>query len=418
MGIGGGQTGGKGSRGISEEELFLARDPLDELRRTVNVGDIPEAKRGEQQRENLEALLSIVPVVGNVISGKDAIYSGKDALDAFAAGDMKGGAINTGLTGLNAAGAVLGLPVGKAAKQAAKAGKDSVNVFVPSENDSAASIAREMRESGKSNPDVWKDTGRVFSAEGGLRRELSDSPLEVALAKLNTSEAVPLRDAVKHPELLERMPELGNIGVKKGGFLPTGEPLRTARTDAQGTLIMPDSEPTAKSNMAKLLQYTIGEQAGFAPAMRHGVDNMRNDLAGTASKAASARYETPKDLEALAGYLSRLDDMRTLLDRSSGSKFGSNLVTARSAGNVEAKQAQMRAGRSPEELARSYPYARNQSGAKRGAERPAAYEHLLPLLRLNASPEEVRANIANWYKLGSGRDAATEDLDALIARLK
>lgn len=399
---------------MTEEELLRSLSPLDDV---PNLGatTVPKAKRGEQQRENAMTGLSVLPVIGNAISAYDATQTGGAAYDAFAAGDTKGGAINAGLTGLNAVGALLGLPVGKTAKAAAKSGKDSVNVFVPAVDDAATDRARDMRASGKTNAEVWKDTGRIFGAEGTPREVLSDSAMKIDTSKIRRGYDVPLGDVVQHPELFDYMPSLRSQKITQAGAKPDGEPLRTARTNLQGVMELPLTNK-ANNDLAKLLQYKIADDAGLPPAMRHDVGGMRRDLADTASKAASARYETPQDLEAVAAYLNKITGLRGALDQSEGSKFGSSLVTSRSSGNVDAKHASQLAPFTADELRAAYPYTRNRQ--KGGVDRPAAFENLLPLLRPDATPEQVQATLRNWYQFGSGKDRTSEDLRELIARLK
>lgn len=135
-------------RSMSEEELYLSGNPLDELRASINVGSIPAGN--PQGRETLaNALLSITPGPGNVMSVNDAFNSAGDAYAAFKGGDYKGGALSTALAGLSGAGAIMGLPFGKFAKGAAGAGKNSLlsgigPVDLPVDDASRMARARQM----------------------------------------------------------------------------------------------------------------------------------------------------------------------------------------------------------------------------------------------------------------------------------
>lgn len=375
----------------------------------------------EQEAENAAKtsndLLSMLPVVGNAMSAEMMFDQGGQAVEALKGGNLKDAGISSLLAALGGMGAIAGNPLGRAASQAAKGGSSRAGVLIPAAEDAAADRARDMRMSGRSNQDVWRDTRKLFGADGALREEIPDFPMSVTGAgRLSPNESVPLLDIMSHPALAERAPWLSDVRVRGTSPMPSGEPGKAARTDAAGNFSIPANEETARANLAKLLQYRTADESGFAPAMRHDVAGMRGDIAGSANKAASARYESPQDLAALTAYMGEIEDMARLLEGTSGSRFGSSYVSARSGGNVDAKQVQRRADAPPERLENSYPYARNQRGLKGGADRPAAFEDQIPLLRQDATPEEVRQALLDWYLLGSGRDEGIMTTAKLLAK--
>lgn len=383
-----------------------------------NAQKLTEEQKAANAAKTKEDILSMLPVVGNVMSAEMMFDQGNQAKEALQAGNYKDAGVAGMLAALGGVGSVMGNPLGKVAGDVAEGASSRAGVFVPALDDAAADRARDMRQSGKSNQDVWKDTKKLFGADGKLREEIFDQPMSVTgLAGLDPYTSVPLREIMTHPALSERAPWVDDILVRGAGNMPNGAPVKTARTDAAGNFVMPSNEGAAASNLAKLLQYRIADESGFAPAMRHDVGSMRQDIAGSANKAASARYESPQDIAALSAYMNEIQEMMRLLEETSGSKFGSNFVTARSAGNVDAKKAQMRADVDPSRLEGSYPYSRNQAFAgKQGADRPAAFEDQVPLLRKDASPEEVRQALMDWYLLGSGRDEGIMTTAMLLAK--
>jgi len=401
---------------VSEDDVEFRGDPLAELARTVNTQSTPKGQEGEAKRENLEALLSILPVVGNVISGRDMFDSAGATSEALLAGDKKGAAINAGLTGLNAAGAVLGLPFGKAAKQAAKAGKDSVNVFVPATDDSLADLAREMREGGSRNLEVHKETGKFFGPEGVLKEEIPDYKAKMKITpEPHTSTKV--RDTIEHPELFEQFPELGDLRIDWKA--PSANRMQNAaRTkDNIGGLEIVSNTPKPISDISKLLQYVISAREGFSPAFRHGEANIRSDLLGTLDRANKSGLTSPKDLEALTAYSERVKRDLGLLDDVTD-QYRQNKVVGRNAGNVEAKQVLERA--TMEGTDKFFPYATGKRvpyKAQQASARTAGYQQILPLIPQNATQAQAQNLVRDWYTLGSGREPALE-LDALMKRLK
>jgi len=89
------------------------------------------AERAANARTTAYDAASVTPVIGNVLAAKDAYASGRQALEAVRGGRYREAAKEAGFTALNAAGAVSPLPWSRSAGQAARRGRDSVNVLVP-----------------------------------------------------------------------------------------------------------------------------------------------------------------------------------------------------------------------------------------------------------------------------------------------
>lgn len=87
----------------------------------------------EQRRANLrqtaEEALGVLPVIGNVLSARDAITSAGDTGAALGEGRYRDAAGNALLTGIGALGAVTGLPWGRGAREAAATGRDTASAF-------------------------------------------------------------------------------------------------------------------------------------------------------------------------------------------------------------------------------------------------------------------------------------------------
>ena len=380
-------------RSMSEEELYRQPTSLEALLPALGATTVPKAQQGAQQLDNLVTLLGITPVIGNAISAYDATQTGQSAANAFASGDTRGGLIDTGLTGLNAVAAVLGLPVGNAAKQVAKAGKDTVSVFLPAVDDALSDTARELRNASAKNATVLKKTGRMFSPEGRVLEEIPDNNMQVVQELLRPGMQTDLGRLVKHPELFDQMPALKRTPVEIAKQTPGEVPLMSSYTKKDGTFLLPAGRENVKGDLAKLIQYKISEQAGMSPAVRHSLSDIYERLASSAEKAAGAAPGGPSDLEALTKYLETVRSGKSMVDdfvsRGMPTKAEQAFGTI-SAGNVLAKRARNRANATDHSLrTNSYPLV--------------GMESMLPLMPENLTPEQAREFIANWRKFGSGR---------------
>ncbi len=389
---------------LSEEELYARPRTLEELLPALGMTTVPPEKRAEQGQKTLMEIASMLPVLGNAMSAYDATETGESAWNNLAAGNYKAGAIDAGLTGLNAIGAVLGLPIGKTVKEVAKAGKDTVNVFVPAVDDSMADLARELRANPRKLPDgrreppaknstVLKKTGKLFNAEGRLMEEIPDTGMEITEALVRPGMQTDVGRLAKHPELFDQFPHLKGTKVQFADLLEDGTPLASSMTKRDGSFLMSTNRANTKGDLAKLLQYQISNEAGYAPAVRHSLGDAYAGLASSAERASTAAAGSPSNVADIAAYLDRVTGAKNTLDSMLAKGMPTKAEQAfgrMNAGNLLARSARNRATATPHSLQTNpYPFT--------------DFERYLPLVPEGLTPEQTREFIANWRALGSGR---------------
>lgn len=113
-------------RSLSEDDIEFNVNPIDDIRRNVNTRYYSPEQAASNRSKSFWEFLSNIPGPGNVISAQDAYKDGTEAANAYKKGNYKDAAISAGLSALAGAGAVLGLPFGRHAKNAAQGGLDSL----------------------------------------------------------------------------------------------------------------------------------------------------------------------------------------------------------------------------------------------------------------------------------------------------
>ncbi len=190
---------------LSEDDITFGYNPIDDLRLRVNTAR-PTAEQIAAGRNALALdALSIIPGPGNALAAHDAYQSGKDTYNALAEGQYKSAGINGLLSVLSGVGAVTGLPVGRYAKGAAQAGKDTLNIFAgpmaKTADHAALAKAQDMAQSGASRDDIWRDTGWFQGVDGKWRFEIDDSGTSLAGVKAPESEYhASTFSGISHPE--------------------------------------------------------------------------------------------------------------------------------------------------------------------------------------------------------------------------
>lgn len=158
--------------GMGPTELTKLRAEL-AARKTVTP-----AERRANLWQTAEEVAGVLPVIGNVLSARDAVQSGGDTATAVREGRWPAAAGNAALTGLAGLGAVLGLPTGRAAGAAAKDAGRTTRVFAgptaKTADMKALKRAEAMRAAGADRADIWKKTGWFWGADGKPRFEISD----------------------------------------------------------------------------------------------------------------------------------------------------------------------------------------------------------------------------------------------------
>lgn len=276
--------------GSQKNDPYQGMSPIDALKLSTELSNQRETtllERTKNKEQNLYDALSIVPVVGNAIAGYEAGKAGGQAYQDFSEGDNVSGAINTGMAGLNTLGAVLGLPVGKAAKAAAKDASRRTNVFVPADDDPWAEAAQTMYENlpknysrpDKANKAVFRDLDLFYGPDGRLRKEISDADMRTTAARFRAGDEAPLEDVISHPELFNAMPDLRGTPVRFTDERANNGARIARMTPEGGYEMSAGGQPVFnRMQLAKLNQYNIADQAGFTPASRIGADSKMEDI--------------------------------------------------------------------------------------------------------------------------------------------
>lgn len=151
-----------------------------------------------------------LPVIGNVMSAYDAYQGGKGAVDAAQAGDVRGAALNTGVAGLGALGAVSGIPWSRAAGEVARDARSTARMFAGPKAKTAdlkaLAKAEKMRAAGAGRDEIWKKTGWSWRKDGSPYFEIDDSKATFDFENL-IDESRRLDDVLKHDEFYKAYPE-------------------------------------------------------------------------------------------------------------------------------------------------------------------------------------------------------------------
>lgn len=389
--------------GFFDDPEFEGMDPYEQLKlaRELEGRYVTPEEKSEIGKKNLYALLSALPVTGNILAAYELPGSLRDTGKAAKEGRVGATAGNAALSALNIAGALSPLPWGRQAGKAAKGAKDSVNVFVPAlKNDPMTHRATDMRLSGKPPEQVWKKSGRLVSPEGIIKEEIPDTGMRVRVDKAPGE--YELGQIMQHPQLTDVYPSMKRMPVTlTKDVTRSGEPI--ARTRGGGfelTAGMAD----AKRQLAKLLQYDIADREGFARAVKHGNVALGDALtdADANARALLRRNISPTDEAAARAYLGDIADRRDILDLSSGG----NGIPARAlgklnTGNVEAKVAQVRAGGTEDDLAR-FPLQRSGTYGEHKWKGPD-FDSMFAVPPVEVSPNEMLEFVRNWRTMGAGR---------------
>lgn len=378
---------------MSEEELFSRPLTMEELIPMLGATTVPPERREQQGIETALAVLGMLPVIGNAMSAYDATETGESAWNNLAAGNYRTGAIDAGLTGLNAAGAVLGLPFGKAAGRVAKAGKDTANVFIPAVDDAATDAARELRAGHAKPSTIHRKTGRVIVPEGKFLEEISDRPMTLNAERIKPGHTMLLSKLADHPELFDHFPQYRDTPVEFGRHIPGKPSLAVASTKPDGTMLLPVNNEV-KGNLAKLLQYDLNNKHGLAGSVRHAYAGGREAFAKSAESAAKMPVEAPGDLRAMAAYLEAVNSVKAKSDmfmNKGMTEKAARIFGDVSAGNALAHRAKVRANATEHSL-KSQPHIYGDKN----------FEELVPLIPEGASPAQVQDFLRSWHTLGAG----------------
>lgn len=286
--------------GPSEEEKYLqGLNPLDALKMSAELGANQRVSDGQKDingRQNVHDLMSIIPGVGNIVSGIDAYKSFDDMAGKLGEGNTGQAAISGGAGALGILGALTGLPFSKAAGQAAKGASSRTNIFMGASPDLDRGFDRAMRISedmsgaplGQRNASIFPETGLFMAPEGILKKEVSDfntlpSPAltgnSSGPATLKAGDELAMGELMPHPAYA-RDPSLAEMHVRMNDAIDSrGRPI--SRTDpATGIFEMSAANKGPRAQILKALQYEIqGKDPRFAAGARHGAGVNEAELA-------------------------------------------------------------------------------------------------------------------------------------------
>lgn len=392
--------------GQSDEQQALRElSPIDALARTLEIPPRMENyQRGQNSLRTAEDILSMIPGPGNVIAARDAFQGAEDAGKAFGAGDTRGGLLNAALAALSGVGAVVGLPTSRMAREVAREAKDTANVLIPAPAGRARDRALEMRDAGKTNPEVFADTRRFFGPEGQPMMEISDRGMSVDTSPFRPGDRATFGDLIDHPALFGVRPELANVPIDFTDKFVTQQGVRggvARRGPNQAAEITIGERPEwYREQIPKLLQYKIAEDSGLASALRHDLQDMIPEYQRAVSGAREI-VDSPRpgeDLEAALNYLAKVEPWRDRLENALATREGQRTAlkdaTKVNAGNANARVVRGRAVASDDVMRAwgPYPYRQNMP----------SFEKVIALPQEGATREQIAEFLANWQNFGAG----------------
>lgn len=277
-------------------------------------------------------------------------------------------------------------------------------VLVPAPASRARDRALEMRDAGKTNPEVFADTRRFFGPEGQPMMEISDRGMSVDTSPFQAGDRATFGDLVDHPSLFGVRPELASVPIDFTDKFVTQQGARggvARRGQNQAAEITIGERPEwYREQIPKLLQYKIAEDSGLASALRHDLVDMIPEYQRAVSGAREI-INSPRpgeDLEAALNYLAKVEPWRDRLENAlvtrEGQRTALKEATRTNAGNANARIVRGRAV-APDDVMRAwgpYPYAQGMP----------SFEKVIALPQENLTREQIAEFLANWQNFGAG----------------
>lgn len=125
--------------------------------------------------------------------------------------------------------------------------------------------AKELQGQGRTQQEVWNQTGWLQGKDGRWRFEIDDSDAQLDLTKAGPGAT--LKDVLYHPELFRQYPQLGEVAVK---FQPLSNSNTLARYNSRNNTITFNTQPKANPSHTPLevtlheVQHAIQAEEGFA----------------------------------------------------------------------------------------------------------------------------------------------------------
>lgn len=403
MGQGGGQRQPTSDTDLGGVDLLDRLKLEQELRDKQTVA--PE-QASKNQTNTLWDIAYSTPVVGNVLAAYDTPDHFADAYKHVQNGDIDAARKSMVQGELSALGAIVGWPVGGAADRAVSGASSRTNVFVPADKDATAT-ARAMRDAGKTSREIWDNTKTLLTPAGDVRQEIPGFSMYIDKSKIQPRDRMKVGDAVDHPALFDRYPQLADTDLMwTSSTGKRGEPI--ARTNpTTGTFEM-SAVPDRARGMAgkqaqfdKLFQYSIAQQEGFPAAVRHGYENVKDDLTDAISRSGNTMLDPQSAVsQAYRSHLvNALGDLKSRA-KETNMHDAELRVGSSSAGNVDSRIVQSRA-LSPNTADR-YPYSPGALSRRPGARIPQ-FENMLVLPPERAGADDLTRMIYNWYLYGAGK---------------
>lgn len=266
-------------------------------------------------------------------------------------------------------------------------------IFVNAD-DEAAKAAREMRQADVPLPKIWKDTGRLITPAGSVKREIPDTDMRVKLPPvIQSGDAVRTGDVVDHPALFDAFPWLADKPLELTTHSDSfGQPV--ARITDRGAFSV-NPALGAERPLAKLFQYEVNKAERGPVSIRHGVDAADRTL----SNATRNAQRLPGG-DAVDAYLRELglvrEQFNERLARESGGRGYSRAAdkfAGASAGNFEARMTAQRADPKPGHDLRHWPYGDQQQ-----------FTRLTPYAPETFNKDELLQFIEQWRAMGAGKN--------------
>jgi hypothetical protein len=347
---------------------------IDDLRESFEMAGAnqpsAEERAANYKTTGMDAL-GVTPVIGNAMSARDAVDTGRESYEAARSGNLKRALGYGALTGLNAVGAVTGLPFGKMAGRVAREAPDRLNVMIPAPEGKANDLARDLRLQGMPNTSIVRNAERrFFGPDGSLRTEVDDRGMTLK-RDFQPGDQAPMGDIIDHPALFGQRPDMRDIPVEFTDKLTTeanqpGRKFGVARTAPSGNFEITAGQPVEfyREQLAKLLQYDVAAKEKWGAAIRHDVDGVRRDY-GNAMRVALDIIDNPRPGEDVGAALAYLERMRPMYDMlmQPGPEMANKAYKAAAkttSGNIDGRIVRARALHTPGERSSAGPYPYSQ----------------------------------------------------------
>jgi hypothetical protein len=277
-------------------------------------------------------------------------------------------------------------------------------VLIPAPASKARDRALDMRDSGKTNPEVFAETKRFFGPEGQPMTEISDRGMSVDTSQFQPGDRATFGDLIDHPALFGVRPELAGVPIDFTDKFVTQQGVRggvARRGPNQAAEITIGERPEwYREQIPKLLQYKIAEDSGLGQALRHDLVDMIPEYQRAVSGAREI-IDNPRpgdDLEAAINYLAKVepwrDRLQTAFTTREGQRTALKDATKVNAGNANARIVRGRAV-APDDVMRAwgpYPYRQNMP----------SFEKVIALPQENLTRDQIAQFLADWQNFGAG----------------